>query len=218
MLASQPFQKNVETSLFNSKENLSSLFDFSNYLNKLESYDTGNLKNLQQLPLLQQENIGVTFKRNLVKNLKDIKEFLAKVNLTNPVWFDGLILKELSKIDSEVKSTMKLLYDNIFQFFLSKAAKTYFNNYKFDFFDNDFLAEDDPLPEKIAKAIYFISYTYYLSYIRWLIRLKSVFKEYMDGSIITKQEFLKFFSSVKTDKFDSLYAQALCISSVFSPD
>ena len=29
-------------------------------------------------------------------------------------------------------------------------------------------------------------------------KLKSVFKEYMDGSIITKQEFLKFFSSLKT--------------------
>ena len=85
MLASQPFQKNVETCLFNSKENLSSLFNFSNYLNKLESYDTGNLKNLQQLPLLQQENIGLTFERNLLKSLKDIKEFLAKVDLDNPV-------------------------------------------------------------------------------------------------------------------------------------
>jgi len=82
-LASQSFQKNVETYLFGSKETLSCLFNFLNYLNKLESYDTGNLKNINQLPLLEQENIGVTFKKNLVKNLKDIKELLEKVDLGN---------------------------------------------------------------------------------------------------------------------------------------
>jgi len=113
---------------------------------------------------------------------------------------------------------MKFLYENIFQYFLPRDTRKYFISYNFDFFSSNFLNRKEQLSEKIAKAIYFISYTYYLSYIRWIIRLKSEFKTHVNENLITKQEFLKFFSSAKTDKFYSLYAQAVCISSALDTD